>query len=732
MLVPSDLQKLADGTITDPNEGRLMLSYNNTKFLNLLVLLIVGALTSLMIHSVASAETTVWEQENWSQTVYYRSDFKLDAAESGVIRMTAVGSYELYFNGVLIGSDSVWTTIDEYPISAVKGTNKLGVKVVNRGDGSGNGLIVDVKLEKSRIVSTTSKVENPWYWTDEPQFDTAWTKKTKLNKDPAWKFVQSGNIDKGKLIGSLSTSAEAICGFPGSVDVGSSEGGAIILARIDGINLALGKFSTVKEVTDGDRNTAWNIGTTMALNYNTTIDLLEKMRIDKVRVITKGKNAEDFEKNSPRGYSIQVSNDSFRWTEVAILHGIGKTPGTSYKETEVSFEPVVVRYVRFIIAEIDGITSPVIGEIEVYGSGYVESGTYVSEPLDFGDPSPKNFGLITWESEVPELTELSLQFRTGSPAVGGGIDWSPWSEEYRESGIYISSPEPRQYLQYKVNLSTLSDDVTPSLKSLSIEYSNDDIPVSSAKARVSPNKVAMGERVSFNYDLTLEFSAGDVGIERMVISQPSTATLKSVSGLEGVEHSVKYDNRSLEIDFADPLDASDGVSNISLQFEAVLYSWSHEFTCSLFAPGSINPLNAGEDVGVDPDTGEPYSWSVYASSFLKESLLDVRATPRVFSPDGDGICDYTVIEFTVSKLDVPRDVEIKIFDLSGNLVRDLAKEPVVAGQYTGMFSPSDAVGYWDGRDDDGDLLPPGIYIYRVELKLSGGSEISTGTITISY
>jgi flagellar hook assembly protein FlgD len=140
-----------------------------------------------------------------------------------------------------------------------------------------------------------------------------------------------------------------------------------------------------------------------------------------------------------------------------------------------------------------------------------------------------------------------------------------------------------------------------------------------------------------------------------------------------------------------------------------------------------------ENVDIDPDTGEPYSWSVFAASFLKKSLIDVKTNPRVFSPDGDGICDYTVIEFTASKLDIPRDVEIQIFDLNGNVVRDLVKESVVAGQYTGLFSsPEDAVGYWDGTDDDGDLLPPGVYIYRVELKLSGGSEISTGTVTMSY
>ena len=140
------------------------------------ILLLVGLSILFVIYGNASAETSVWSQENWSQTVYYRSYFELDDAENGVIRITAVDSYELYFNGSRIGSDSDWTTVDEYPISAVKTSsrtkNNIAVKVTNSGNGDGNGLIVDVILEKTRITSTISKVANVWYWTAEPQAGT--------------------------------------------------------------------------------------------------------------------------------------------------------------------------------------------------------------------------------------------------------------------------------------------------------------------------------------------------------------------------------------------------------------------------------------------------------------------------------------------------------------------------------------------------------------------------------
>jgi hypothetical protein len=44
-----------------------------------------------------------------------------------------------------------------------------------------------------------------------------------------------------------------------------------------------------------------------------------------------------------------------------------------------------------------------------------------------------------------------------------------------------------------------------------------------------------------------------------------------------------------------------------------------------------------------------------------------------------------------------------------------------------------APGYWDGRDDDGDLLPPGIYIYQIEVDMKGGSDaVKSGTVVLAY
>ncbi|MCC7265485.1 MAG: hypothetical protein IT369_23515 [Candidatus Latescibacteria bacterium] len=50
---------------------------------------------------------------------------------------------------------------------------------------------------------------------------------------------------------------------------------------------------------------------------------------------------------------------------------------------------------------------------------------------------------------------------------------------------------------------------------------------------------------------------------------------------------------------------------------------------------------------------------------------------------------------------------MEVFDLSGRQVRDLSTSP---GHLSGEHHIS-----WDGQDDGGRLLPPGIYLFHLEL-----------------
>ena len=177
------------------------------------------------------------------------------------------------------------------------------------------------------------------------------------------------------------------------------------------------------------------------------------------------------------------------------------------------------------------------------------------------------------------------------------------------------------------------------------------------------------------------------------------------------------------------------IDQLRIPFHARSHSNSHEFRVFLFSPGSDNPVNVAESVGLDESTGEPFSWAVVPTTSPEEALSSVGANPRVFTPNGDDINDDTVIEFILSKVDTPRDLGLRIFDLRGALVRDLKPAPLAAGVYlrlTGNGGRGIVPGYWDGRDDEGRLVPPGNYIYRVRVELDAGDETAAGVVGVAY
>lgn len=81
--------------------------------------------------------------------------------------------------------------------------------------------------------------------------------------------------------------------------------------------------------------------------------------------------------------------------------------------------------------------------------------------------------------------------------------------------------------------------------------------------------------------------------------------------------------------------------------------------------------------------------------------LTLTISPRIFSPDGDGFEDTTAIVITAPKADA---YTVRIYNSQGRMIREFEnKAPDLADVYE-----------WDGRGDNGERLPVGIYIVFVE------------------
>ena len=655
----------------------------------------------------------ICRQASWNSTTWYYSEFEADAAGDGEIRLTAVDGYELWLNGTSIGSGDDWTTMETYEVSVDRGTNEILVRVTSEGMGNGSGLLVELETGAQRTgtkVGNREEREGAWRWSSEDP-DLA---EVDWSKAP---LVQSGTLDLTRIAGRTNLSVVSVAGYPGDVDIGTSEGG-IALSSIEGRNLALGQPSSVLEANDGVLTSSWTPGAN-ALNKHVSMDLREVRRVSGVRVITKapsGRSGSYFI-NSLKGYSVQVSEDQFRWSEVAVLHGI-----TEYEETTVRFEPALARYIRIVVAEIDGVSSPDVAEIEVYGEAYSAAGTFESKPLDLDEQGGKNIGRITWEADVPVGTSVAFQFRT---MVDGA--WSAWTREYayEDSNTFVESPEPASQFQYRVLLSTGVEVVTPRFRSITVESSAEDVPAESALGRVSPSTVEMGRDTTFTYALDLEISGQNSGVERLIIAVPGPVTLDPdapVDGLEGTGSQVVgagMTDRGLEIPFDPPLDED---VQLSIPMRGAIYTIAHSWSAQLLALDSGNPQNVVEDT-------QGGGWSVSAPQVLGQVLVEARAQPAVFTPNGDGRNDHATIVFTLAKAE-EAPVSIRVFSLGGSLVRELHAGSLSARRYDG--SSQSPPGRWDGTDASGNVVPPGIYLYELLVEADEGDERRVGTVGLVY
>ena len=104
-----------------------------------------------------------------------------------------------------------------------------------------------------------------------------------------------------------------------------------------------------------------------------------------------------------------------------------------------------------------------------------------------------------------------------------------------------------------------------------------------------------------------------------------------------------------------------------------------------------------------PLYGTPgYQNSVFIDS--QENTAAVEMIPLVFSPDGDGFNDVTTVN--LSDFDVGFTAKITVFDSQGRFVRDLVNCQNIANQSRFV---------WNGCDDNGRVVPPGIYVVFVEV-----------------
>ena len=149
---------------------------------------------------------------------------------------------------------------------------------------------------------------------------------------------------------------------------------------------------------------------------------------------------------------------------------------------------------------------------------------------------------------------------------------------------------------------------------------------------------------------------------------------------------------------------------IEVQFESQSFREGIEFT------SFVRASDSDEGVFQRVDTGAKDATELVDSSTTRVSLMalpgsliqDVALTP-VFTPNSDGINDEFLVRFALLKVLEERPLGVAFYDLGGRLV-GRGQSATESGRV------GDQAFTWDGRNLDGQIVSPGIYLCRIEIE----------------
>ncbi len=684
------------------------------------------------VHAQAEQEVVT----TWPTTTSYLGFIDFEQAVDGRIYVSAGGRYALYLGGDLVGEGDNEAGLSVYEVSFSRRTNNVALVVGDEGTPDTFGFLIALETEEGLIVASPSDRTSSWFWSDYPlenEPDASWMKlkanrldrHTEDGNSVSWNPVQEGSLPTDSFVevpGIDMESVKSLAGYPGGTDGGRN---GLQLRSFKGVNLALGSYSADPNIVDGDINTSFNFRRgASALLQSAQTDLGRLVPISRVRVLTEPPSRGTFEDVSLKGYSIFLSKDGVDFIEVGSANNI-----VNFQETTVEFPTIVARHVRLVVTDFSTRdASPRVGEMEVYGEGVGANGYYTSPPMNLAEGAPVNFGTVHAYGDVPDQTDMKLRFRSGND----GANWEEWSAWQSVADTELNVSEPRSHIQFQVSMDSRDVLVSPKLDSLSIRYDADQIPVRDAQSWIAPLQVPIGEDVDFTYRMQVEMEGIDSGgIERIAIltQWPADVDWNAISstGQASVDAVRSYvTDDSLVVYFSPPVGET---TELTVPFTSRLLSAKHSFSSFLYAPESQNPLKTDERTGVDAVSGEPFTVTVTTEDFEIPILQEVEAVPAVFTPNGDGINDRVSLRFTLGRME-GATLRLEVYTLSGQRVRTAHYEGVNAGRYGG--GSSSALVHWDGRDDVGQTVEPGMYIYKLAVALDPTESVSMGSVGVAW
>lgn len=392
--------------------------------------------------------------------------------------------------------------------------------------------------------------------------------------------------------------------------------------------------------------------------------------------------------------------------------------------SELNFTATNVRYLKFRVDDL--ITSDmVLSDFQVFGPGFLPEGMMYSTVRTIN--KNVNFSTIRYEGSIPNLTRVYFSFRTGKNAA---IDttWGIWSDEVTGNDNLIDVQEPRRFIQYRVHLYTDTLN-TPVIEKIIINYDTE-LLVSETKCSINPQQATVLKERDFTLRTVLTFKPTDIGFDTLLFTTPSPVILKSVlfNGA-AIPYQAKTSFKEVQLTFPTTVKTS---GNLDIIFRTTPFVDAKPHTMRISSnkiPNNPQRVDSDTKDGID-------GWSIILVGVPSKLLNGVKLTRNPFTPNGDGKNDYTEIEFFLGNIAEPksfigtelRNLSVKIHDLTGRNIRTVFDAPTNASAFKGEGNPM----IWDGRDDYGKIVRPGIYLIQIVIDADSGAEQVTKTVVVAY
>lgn len=527
-------------------------------------------------------------------------------------------------------------------------------------------------------------------------------------------------------------------------------------------------------IIDGDITTTWGLHFTGVADQTFpeerfgqfTVDLGAVFWVDRVRILgdATGINPGAGTRSRDRAFNYLwyklTGSDGSRSPDGSLLWTVlgERLPDKKNLKEVVRFEerfPLQkLRYFRLLFPMTDNLreVSGRIGttaEIQIFGEGHPAEVLTRSPLYDLGNSM--NISSIEWAADIPPASWLEIRTRTGNlleeeykfydkdgkevtqkrwekliPSFKGpidtlrspGADWSNWSRAYQVSGQTFLSPVPRRYVQLEVIFFSEDPFSAASLDELTLHFGPS--LADSTQAEIFPAETVPGKRTHFTYFLRAVLTGSSQGFDQIMLTSEAEIDFKElrVEG-EAVPVDIEEVEKGVKVTLDRPVRRS---SLIEADFESTLFFNQTRFEAFLFNSRvdstirqQVDPGNASEEI-----ESEGTSVSLPTDHPLIGNIALARSA---FTPNGDGIGDRLHLGLNLFQVLTPRPLEVSIYDLSGRQVHLLSDRAITAGP---------VVLEWDGRDAAGQLLPPGLYILRIEIRGDAQTATDSRLIAVVY